>query len=95
MTVQWHPDDLAEADAATEFYRDKRRGLAQRFLDSLEEAVNRVEQHPHIYRDVEPGIRKCRISTFPYALIFRDGSTIEIVAVMHMRRKPGYWKDRT
>ena len=95
MTTRWHPDALAEADAATAFYRDKRPGLAQRFLDNLEAALHRVEQHPHIYREVEPGIRKCRIQTFPYALIFRDGSTIEIVAVMHIRRKPGYWKNRT
>lgn len=95
MTIRWCPDALAEADAATEFYRDKRRGLAQRFLDNLEDALQRVEQHPHIYREVEPGIRKCRIRSFPYALIFRDGPTIEIVAVMHIRQKPGYWKDRT
>ena len=94
MTILWHPDALAEADAATGFYRDKRRGLAQWFLDNLEEALHRVEQHPHIYRELEPGIRKCRIQSFPYALIFRDGSTIEIVAVMHIRRKPGYWKER-
>jgi plasmid stabilization system protein ParE len=95
VTVQWHPDALAEADAATEFYRDKRRGIAQRFLDSLEEALHRIELHPHIYRELESGIRKCRIKTFPYAVIFRDGATIEIVAVMHIRRKPGYWKNRT
>jgi len=60
VTAQWHPDALTEADAATEFYRDKRRGLAQRFLDSLEEAIHRVQQHPQIYREVEPGIRKVR-----------------------------------
>lgn len=94
MTIQWHPDALAEADAATEFYRAKRRGLAQRFLGGLEEALRRVEQHPHIYREIKPGIRKCRIKAFPYALVFRDGSTIEIVAVVHIRQEPGYWRGR-
>ena len=52
MTPRWHPDALAEADAATEFYRDKRRDLARRFLNSLAEALNRIELHPHIYREV-------------------------------------------
>ena len=71
MTARWHPDALAEADAAAEFYRDKRRDLARRFLNSLDEALNRIALYPHIYREVEPGIRKCQLKTFPYALIFR------------------------
>jgi hypothetical protein len=61
---------------------------------SLAEALNRIELHPHIYREVEPGIRKCQLKTFPYAVIFRDGMGIEILAVMHLRRQPGYWKGR-
>lgn len=65
---------LAEADAATELCRDKRRDLARRFLNSLAEALNRIDLHPHIDREVEPGIRKCRLETFPYAVIFRDGT---------------------
>jgi hypothetical protein len=48
VTARWHPDALAEADAAAEFYRDKRRDLARRFLNSLAEALNRIELHPHI-----------------------------------------------
>ena len=94
MTARWHPDALAEAYAAAEFYRDKRRELARRFLNSLDEVLNRIELHPHIYREIEPGVRKCRLKTFPYAVIFRDGRALEILAVMHLRRHPGYWKDR-
>ena len=94
MNARWHPDALAEVDAAAEFYRDKRRALARRFLNSLDEALNRIELHSHIYREVEPGVRKCQLKTFPYAVIFRDGMGVEILAVMHLRRKPGYWKDR-
>jgi toxin ParE1/3/4 len=94
VSARWHPDALAEADAAAAFYGDKRRDLARRFLNSLDEAMNRIALHPHIYREVELGIRKCQLKTFPYAVIFRDGTSIEILAVMHLRRQPGYWKDR-
>jgi hypothetical protein len=32
---------------------------------------------------------------FPYGVIYRlSGDTVEIVAVMHLSRKPGYWKHR-
>jgi hypothetical protein len=46
------------------------------------------------FAQIEPGIRKCRLTTFPYALIFRGDQDIDIIAVMHLRRQPGYWKDR-
>jgi hypothetical protein len=32
---------------------------------------------------------------FPYLIVFREGMEgIEIVAVAHGRRRPGYWRDR-
>ena len=32
---------------------------------------------------------------FPYALLYRVwNEQIEILAVMHLSRKPGYWADR-
>jgi hypothetical protein len=43
VTACWHPDALAEADAAAESHRDKRREPASRFLNSLDEALNRIE----------------------------------------------------
>jgi hypothetical protein len=48
VTARWHPAALAEAAAAAEFYRDKRRDLARRFLNSLDEALNRIALHQHI-----------------------------------------------
>lgn len=95
MTVRWHPAAAAEGDAAAGYYRDQRSDLARRFLNSLDEALDRISLNPLIYREVEPGVRKCKLQTFPYALIFRDQDPeIEIVAVMHVRREPGYWKAR-
>lgn len=93
--MRWHPDALSEADAAAGYYREQRPDLARRFLNSLDEALDRIELHPRIYREVEPGVRKCKLKMFPYAVIFRGGEAeIEVVAIMHVRREPGYWKTR-
>jgi hypothetical protein len=62
-------------------------------LISLEDTVRRAEARPATFPQMEPGIRKCRLTTFPYALIFRGDQDIEITAVMHLRRQPGDWKD--
>lgn len=94
MRIAWHPKALAEADAGAAFYRERRSVLALRFLNSLDEVLDRITLNPRIYREVEPGIRKCRMNIFPYAIVYRCDVTIEILAVMHIRRQPGYWRDR-
>jgi toxin ParE1/3/4 len=96
MKVRWHGEARAEADAAAAFYNEVQPGLAQRFVDELEETLHRIHRHPRAYRQLEAEIRKCRIAHFPYGVIYRvRGDTIEVIAVMHLRRSPGYWKQRT
>jgi toxin ParE1/3/4 len=35
------------------------------------------------------------IKRFPYQLIYRvEADTITVYAVAHLKRKPGYWRDR-
>jgi len=39
--------------------------------------------------------RRVVLSRFPYIVVFRETVTeIEIVAVAHGRRRPGYWRER-
>lgn len=93
--LRWHPEARAEADAVAAFYQERRPGLAQHFLDNLEETLHRIQRHPLLYRQVEGDVRKCRIPRFPYGMIYRIRPThVEIIAVMHLRRAPGYWKER-
>lgn len=59
MKLRWHGEARAEADAADAFYNEKQTGLAQRFLDDLEDTLHRIQRHPLAYRQVEGEIRKC------------------------------------
>ena len=93
--IRWHKEARLEAEVAANFYREKQRGLEVRFLDSLEDAVRRIQRHPMMYRKVEGDLRKCKLPHFPYGVIYRvRPESIEIIAVMHIRRAPGYWKQR-
>jgi len=39
--------------------------------------------------------RRILLSRFPFSIIYRvTGHIVEIVAVMHHRRDPGYWVNR-
>jgi hypothetical protein len=46
-------------------------------------------------RLVNEDVRRCLAHIFPYAILYTiEADYILIVAVMHLSREPGYWKDR-
>jgi len=91
----FHPEALVEADHAANFYEGQQTGLGTRFLDGVEDALTRIQRHPRLFQIVSGTLRKCRILRFPYGVIFREQhARIEIIAIMHLKRRPGYWKTR-
>ena len=44
----------------------------------------------------EDCIRWRRVSRFPHVIYFRikDEETIQVLAISHERREPGYWRER-
>ena len=54
MKFHWHPEAVAEVDAATSFYHDKQTRIALRFINNLEETLGRIAISPEIFREVEP-----------------------------------------
>src|SRR6266403_1178922 len=63
---------------------------AERFFDAVESTIGRIRNAPNQFREVEPGVRVCRVPNFPYAIYYIiESSEIIIVAVKHDRRDPG------
>ena len=95
MHIRWHPEAQLEADEAARFYGERQPGLEQRFLDILEDALHRIHRRPQMYLKVAGDIHKCKLPRFPYGIIYRTKpEAIEVLAIMHLRREPGYWKSR-
>jgi hypothetical protein len=41
------------------------------------------------------GVRRYVMCRFPFLVVYRVvGSEIEVIAVAHARRRPGYWRSR-
>lgn len=94
-SVLFHPEARVELRQSARYYETQQVGLGKRFLAAVRTAKEQIEFYPLMYRMVEPGIRQCRILRFPYGLIYRShGSKIQIIAVMNLHRRPGYWKSR-
>jgi toxin ParE1/3/4 len=90
---------LAPADdemrAAAVYYEDQAAGLGAAFLDEVERCVDRIAQHPQAGRVLRGHTRRRLVRRFPFGVLYRaDGDEIIVVAVMHLRREPGYWHDR-
>jgi len=86
---------LEEAEAATEWYGRRSVRAAELFLDALERAIEQIADHPGQFPEYAFGARRMPLRRFPYLVVYREtGVDVEIVAVAHGRRRPGYWRDR-
>ena len=95
MRVRLDPAAKLEIRQAALFYEDCREGLGQEFLASVESAFEQIERHPTVWRILKGRFRRYLLQRFPYGAIYAvDEDVIYIAAVMHLKRKPGYWVSR-
>jgi toxin ParE1/3/4 len=93
--VEVHPQAVLEAQAAYKWYRDRNDAAAQAFLAELDRAVELISENPMRWPIHLHGTRHFLLRRFPFGVVYRElGETLQIVAVAHGRRKPGYWKGR-
>lgn len=84
-----------ELDEAIAYYESRRPGLGEEFRLEITEAVQRIMDHPAAWTPFSKSTRCCRANRFPYGIVYSiRGEEIVIIAIMHLYRKPGYWKNR-
>lgn len=76
-------------------YESQRSGLGDEFLEEVGRAVEAVAQSPDRWPPNGEDTRRYLLHRFPYGLVYmvREDSVV-IVAVAHLRRRPGYWRHR-
>lgn len=94
-SVWIHPTALEEAETASDWYAQRSARAAERFLDELDAAVDQISRNPGQYPSYDFGTQRMVLRRFPFVIIFRDLAVrVEIIAIAHARRRPGYWRDR-
>jgi plasmid stabilization system protein ParE len=84
-----------ELDEAISYYNQQAPGLGDAFLIQAVAAIERIQRFPKAWHPMGEQLRRCRLSRFPYALIYACSTDeILIVAVGHLHREPEYWRDR-
>ena len=94
MKFRFLPPARAEFDEATMFYEGRESGLGTDFARAVERTIQRICDGPDTFAFLEDRFRFCPVSKFPYNVIYGIDHMVEIVAVMHTSRQPGYWRDR-
>ncbi len=93
--IGFHPEALAEAVAAAAWYRERSAKAAAAFEAEIAHVMDRIAGAPDRYPPYTDETRRILLRRFPFAIIYRvDADRIEIVAVAHGRRRPGYWRHR-
>ncbi len=80
----------------SEWYELRTPGTGERFLNALDEKFEAICNNPEIHRVVtESGIRKSKLEQWPYQVFFACGAAlIEVLAIIHTSRNPGYISER-
>jgi toxin ParE1/3/4 len=90
-----HCDANVEITSAAKRYACERPELARDFLHAFRAAKDAIEKQPDRFSFLEKPVRGVRIAGFPYRIVYEEtDDCVQVLAVMHDSREPGYWKSR-
>ncbi|HEY3582413.1 MAG TPA: type II toxin-antitoxin system RelE/ParE family toxin [Pyrinomonadaceae bacterium] len=96
MNYTFHPHAERELEEIQNYYHSILQELGEKFRRDLLMTVARIRKFPEGWQRLSGTVRRCELSDFPYAIIYRrKPDHIRILAVPHHRRKPEYWKYRS
>lgn len=90
-----HPDADRELEQAQTWYEERVAGLGAKFFSEIESAALNIQSSPDTWPNYVKGTRRFLVHRFPFAIVYRhDDQLIQVIAVMHLKRRPGYWARR-
>ena len=94
MTLQFHPAAQDEFVETVDYYEAAGAGLGHQFLAAVRACLDRILAHPEIGVR-RRATRRLVVDGFPYDVVYRvQPDAIEVLALAHHRRRPGYWRRR-
>jgi toxin ParE1/3/4 len=93
--IEIHPAALAELKSAVEWYLERSEPAAEEFVAEIDHAIALVIESPMRWPVGEYDTRRFVLQRFPFAITYRErDSGVQILAIAHGHRRPGYWKER-
>lgn len=93
--LSYHSAARQEIKAAHAWYRGQSLQAADGFYEELLPALDRIHDRPGLYPQHLYGTQRVVLLKYPFSIIHRElPHEIQIVAVAHAKRSPGYWAKR-
>jgi plasmid stabilization system protein ParE len=81
--------------AAHAWYVRQSVQAADDFYEELLPALDRVQEQPRLYPPYLYGTQRVVLHQFPLSIVYRELlHEVQIVAIAHAKRRPGYWSSR-
>lgn len=96
IDLVFHPVAIQEINEITAYLNDKSPGLGDEFVEELERCETLIRSFPNTWQNIRNGIRRLTTERFSYNVfyIIRNNEYVEILTVMHEKRKPFIFMDR-
>jgi toxin ParE1/3/4 len=93
--VAFHPLAEQELVEAANFYEARAAGLGHDFIREVEHMLAQIVATPEAGTILSGTIRRRLVRRFPFAILYQAGAkNVSVIALMHLRRRPGYWRRR-
>ena len=84
-----------EIEGADDWYMCRSADASVGFIAAIADALDSISQAPRRWPTYLYGTRRFVLHRFPFSVVYLDDpDVVNIVAVAHHKRKPGYWKQR-
>jgi len=93
--VEFHPTASLELLDATDWYLERNPAVARSFVLIVDSAIEMIAESPERWPIHMHGTRRKVLRRFPYSIVYRCApQCVQIIAVAHERKRPGYWRKR-
>lgn len=96
MSYRLHPEAAEEHKKQVAYYEEIEAGLGRRYHADFQNVLGLVCASPDRSRVVlAPDIRRAMFKVFHFDLVYREiDGLVQVLAIAHHRRQPGYWVAR-
>lgn len=96
MKYGLHPEAASEHKKQISYYEGAQTGLGRRYHAEFMAALSLAYDAPQRARIAHPpAIRRVTLKVFHFDIIYREvEGQVQVLAVAHHRRQPGYWMGR-
>lgn len=95
LPFHFHPEAEREYVAAIAWGLDHDARWASRLESAVNHAIARICRLPASGSPYLHGTRRVVLHKLPYSVVYREANqAIQVLAIAHAKRRPGYWRER-